>query len=178
MYKAIISAAFFLELRIVARHVAFEPVWLYTRLTPDPLHRRFAEPERCRQFPARPVCTAIRRRLCSFTEYFGLHCGRHSSRLAAPMLRFQPRHSIFFETLSSARSSDARYSVPPRSACSSCRRPEPESAMRRTHPSLPECATATTASVPRVPSQSVAAIFHSLPHRARRLEVSNGYRFA
>jgi hypothetical protein len=41
---------YFLEPGIVARHVAFQAVGFNPRLAPDPLHRRFAEPERCRQF--------------------------------------------------------------------------------------------------------------------------------
>jgi len=63
----------------------------------------------------------------------------------------------FRNALSSALSSVARYSVRSRSACSLCRRPEPGSAMPRTHLLPAACANATTASVPRALFQSVAA---------------------
>jgi hypothetical protein len=145
---------FLFKLRIVAGHVAFEPMRFYPRLTPDTLHSRLAEAKCCRQPSARPMGTTIHRRLRSLTQHFRLYRGRYRSRLAALMLSFQPGYSVFFKTrFSSVRWSGEMYSVHPRSAYSSCRPPKPESATPRTHHALPESATATTASVPHAPSQ-------------------------
>ena len=177
MYRPMTSAASSSNLRIIACHVTLKPVWFHPRLAPDPLYRRLAEPERCRQFPTGPVRTAIHRRLGGLVEYFGLHGGCNGSRLTPVMLCFQSRHPVLLEPRFPSRDRRTRGVQFPLDLCVALASGQSQNQQRDGH--IPRSQSADRAQ--RVnSSRSVSANcrnFHSLPYRARRLEMSDGYSF-
>jgi len=100
---------FLLELRIVAGHVAVQPMRLQFRLRPNPLHGRTAQPGGLRHLAARPVRVPVARFALGFAQQPGLHSRRCLLRLASFVLGFQAAHSVLVETrLPALRSSGAK----------------------------------------------------------------------
>src|SRR5437868_298877 len=93
----------FLELWIIAGHVTIQPVWLRSRLPPDPLHRRLAQSQRSRHLATGPVRAAICGAVRCLAQHSRLYRRGGHTRRTSLMPRIQPRHPMLFEAPLPAR---------------------------------------------------------------------------
>ena len=86
-----------LEIGVVGGHVAFDPMRLQLRLSPDARHCRLADSQRLGQFAAGPMRGAIRRRLQGATQNPCLHRRCYPARTTAFVSRVEAFDAAVFK---------------------------------------------------------------------------------
>ena len=96
---------FLFEVRIVASHVAIQPVRFEASLPPNALHAGFAQSESRRHLSTSPVRAAVIRRLSRLAQNARLNDWRNRACFATFMSWFETRNALLFETAFPTRDS-------------------------------------------------------------------------